>query len=446
MNSIPFLRRLLLGFLLSGSGPALTACGKPDMLPFFKSETNYWTQLSPSMVTSFYDEGGFRPGNPARSVQCRFGSLDVDEVLIRFDEDRKVSGYSLSVINRGDSGGFSLDELDRVRGECEQMLQEWTGVEGREVKDERLRHAVWKRRAWSLPGAEVTLVWSVSRSHRTETTRMRVEERAEFIRIDIEPAAEPAARTAAPAAERPPSRRSGTPADEVLALLPNRVFRTPEGVVAIEGVPMVDQGEKGYCAVATVSRILQYYGMKVDQHELAQLANSSPLAGTNPNEMMEVLKRAGGRLGIRTERLQDNDMKSREKLLQMYNREARREKKNPLKIRSAAWLFETAGLDMDILRKARIGQEREYKDFLETIRTHVDAGIPLAWSLILGKVPEQGRTPQISGWHMRLIIGYDDQTRELIFSDSWGRGHEAKRIRMEDAWIVSGGLYSIHPG
>jgi hypothetical protein len=440
------LRRLLWGALILWAGLILPAQGRPDLLPFFRSETNYWTRISPGMVTSFLDEGGFDSGNPRRSVHCSFGPLDLDEVLIRFDEDQKVTGYSLSVINRGDSGGFSIEELDRVRGECERMIGEWTGVEGREVKDERLRHAVWKRRVWSLPGAEVALVWSVSRPHRMETTGMRVEERAEFLRMDVTPSAEPAARVASPTAQKPPSRRASVPAKEVLAALPERVLRTPEGHVLIGGVPMVDQGMKGYCAVATVSRILQLYGMTVDQHELAQLANSSPLAGTNPNEMMEVLKRSGTRLGIRTENLLANDMRSREKVLQLYNREARREKKNPLKIRSAAWLFESPGLDIEVLRKVRLSQDREYKEFLDTIRTHVEAGIPLAWSLILGKVPEQGRTPQVSGWHMRLIIGFNDRTGELIFSDSWGAGHEAKRIRMEDAWTVSGGLYSIHPG
>jgi hypothetical protein len=37
---------------------------------------------------------------------------------------------------------------------------------------------------------------------------------------------------------------------------------------------MVDQGEKGYCVVASVERVLRYYGGTVDQHELAQIANS----------------------------------------------------------------------------------------------------------------------------------------------------------------------------
>ena len=37
---------------------------------------------------------------------------------------------------------------------------------------------------------------------------------------------------------------------------------------------MIDQGKKGYCAAATLARVLQYYGYVVDQHALAELAET----------------------------------------------------------------------------------------------------------------------------------------------------------------------------
>lgn len=57
---------------------------------------------------------------------------------------------------------------------------------------------------------------------------------------------------------------------------------------------MVDQGQKGYCVVATAARIFAYYGMDyVDQHELASLANTSADGGTNTAAMAENLKKSG---------------------------------------------------------------------------------------------------------------------------------------------------------
>jgi hypothetical protein len=46
---------------------------------------------------------------------------------------------------------------------------------------------------------------------------------------------------------------------------------------------------------------------------------------------------------------------------------------------------------------------------------------------------------------MRLIIGYNLKTSEVIFTDSWGAGHEQKRMAMDDAWTITNGLSSIEP-
>lgn len=53
------------------------------------------------------------------------------------------------------------------------------------------------------------------------------------------------------------------------------------GDTVIGGVPMVDQGRKGYCAVASAERVFRYYGLQVDQHAMAQIAQSSSRLGTN---------------------------------------------------------------------------------------------------------------------------------------------------------------------
>ena len=68
------------------------------------------------------------------------------------------------------------------------------------------------------------------------------------------------------------------------------------------------------------------------------------------------------------------------------------------------------------------------------------------WALLLGRFPE---TPQVNmqngGGHMRLIIGYNDQTDEIIFTDSWGAGHEFKKMKMSHAYQASLGLFVLKP-
>ena len=48
--------------------------------------------------------------------------------------------------------------------------------------------------------------------------------------------------------------------------LTKKIQKDPNGDIFIPNIPMVDQGDKGYCAVATASRVLNYYGIPAD-HE-----------------------------------------------------------------------------------------------------------------------------------------------------------------------------------
>lgn len=93
-----------------------------------------------------------------------------------------------------------------------------------------------------------------------------------------------------------------------------------------------------------------------------------------------------------------------------------------------------------------IGKPVDEADFLKAARSNIDDGVPLLWSLELGRFPEIPQlNPQLVGGHMRMIIGYNDKTKELIFSDSWGSGHEAKRMKMPHAYRATHGLFVIKP-
>ena len=59
-----------------------------------------------------------------------------------------------------------------------------------------------------------------------------------------------------------------------------------------------------------------------------------------------------------------------------------------------------------------------------------------------GRFPEEG-LPQANGGHMRLVIGYNEKTGEIIYSDSWGMGHEEKRMKAADAWTITNNLFFL---
>lgn len=67
------------------------------------------------------------------------------------------------------------------------------------------------------------------------------------------------------------------------------------GDVFIE-VPMVDQGPKGYCAPATMTRIIQYYGHEVDLNQVAQMMGTEAGGGTYLSDIEKSVKQITRRL------------------------------------------------------------------------------------------------------------------------------------------------------
>jgi Peptidase_C39 like family len=99
---------------------------------------------------------------------------------------------------------------------------------------------------------------------------------------------------------------------------------------------------------------------------------------------------------------------------------------------------------LPVLKEVRTHSRAELGRFQREIQQHIDQGIPLLWSVQLGIVAEPG-IPQNAGGHMRLIIGYNTKTGALIFSDTWGAGHEQKRMTMEEGWTITTGMAAIEP-
>jgi hypothetical protein len=103
-------------------------------------------------------------------------------------------------------------------------------------------------------------------------------------------------------------------------------------------------------------------------------------------------------------------------------------------------------MELEILRRARAKRAGEMARFQSSIQENINSGVPLLWAVVLGKVKETPdlRMTSTSG-HMRMIIGYNPKTSEIIYTDTWGPGHERKVMSLSDAWTISTALYTIKP-
>lgn len=369
-----------------------------------------------------------------------FAGLPVVEAIARFENQRLVD-LTLSLYNRGDEKELREETFDKLVESADEKITAWTGSRGVAFRDkDRTDFITVKRKAWVADANRLDLTWSFTTKH-TDLRLGVIPFRCEYVRLQItpyDPARDPRRMFQAPMINK---TRMLTVLD-----LQKRVQRTPAGDVMIDGVPMIDQGRKGYCAVAVAARVMQYFGADVDEHDIAQAANTSAVNGTNPEVMMAALRQIGSQYHVQVDVLQDFTGQKFYHLMDDYNHVARQAKAQTISLdpsTQTTLLKVIHGMDFDLYKRARARRESEFDDFKADVTKYVNAGIPLAWSVVLGIVDE---TPPVSfGSHMRLIIGYNDRTGEVLYTDSWGAGNELKRMKIDDAWAITLGLYTIEP-
>lgn len=197
--------------------------------------------------------------------------------------------------------------------------------------------------------------------------------------------------------------------------IPNRVKRSPNGDVLIE-MSMIDQGGKGYCFVTSISRMLRYYGISIDMNLLAKAAMNSP-GGGSCGDLFGVLSGPLGETGAR-------------------------------------------------LAKDACGET------MGEIKAHIDQGQPLSWGLFssqefnLRADDRTRRRKVVTDWnkwadeltifrataiklavrenaHSALIVGYNERTREVAVSDSWGENFAVRWLTIEEVHSAADTLCSF---
>jgi hypothetical protein len=217
--------------------------------------------------------------------------------------------------------------------------------------------------------------------------------------------------------------------------------------------PLIDQGGKGYCAAATIARVLRYYKLDVTQHDVAQIAGTDATFGTSAKSMMDGMRKVTTRYGVKVRELcKPDEIKTvfeMERYLKRYNSFAKKNGGATVALvedGNTVYVDKTIDASTWKLRSKDEGRNRKirFKTFQRNIKTNIDKGLPLLWCLELGIVPEP-EIPQAKGFHMRLITGYDDAKREITYTDSWGAGHEAKKMSYENAFGITTYLIILEP-
>ncbi len=353
-----------------------------------------------------------------RQDSLSLGELRFGELLMSFDEESsKIANLRVSIYNKGDDGAMGKTEFEALVAETVEKLDALTGVSGKPRRVMQRDSGVkLDARVWETEHG-VLLLESAGTGRKKAFT-------GEFIRLSIGPDAESIERGGARDAASRSSLRGNTKKEE-------------NGDVWIEGIPMVDQGQKGYCVPASVSRVFAYYGMDgVDQHALAALCKSSGDGGTTMPQMEAALRDISRKFHIKVIEL---DKGSFSDYIAAYNAAAKKLKKPAISARGMG----SPQFDTEVLLAAHAGKPAQVRKWLKPVAKSIDAGIPVLWSVMLS-FPEPG-LPQTGGGHMRLIIGYNAENNSIIYSDSWGAAHERKEMPAEQAAAMTMHRYILRP-
>lgn len=418
--------------------PDSTEAATPTPAVSLEMDANAGLDMNSALLADFVRANpynGFRWLDAARDTaqNIRHGltlfKIPVAQVIVRASAG-KITEVVFLFYNRGDNGDMERENFEALKKKCAEAVTAFTGLQASQPAKDPTNAVKAEGLVWQNTRARFLLESSYTRLPDAGF-------RAEFVRLTM---------TA-------PEKQKSLLEENQSSLLPTARFdgpshvkTMPNGDVIIQDIPMVDQGRKGYCVVASAERVLRYYGKRVDENELAQIADTSTKGGTSPKAMIESLKMLANRLQIKTRALEEFDGERLDGIIEDYNRFATKGQRAPaLDIAGARTygdLFEK--MDPDILKESRTKNPSEMNRFFRTVQARVNQGTPPLWSVMMGLFPH-GTDPAEFGGHMRLIIGYNLKTNEILYSDPWGYGHELSRMPLENAWTITTGLSAIEP-
>ncbi len=357
----------------------------------------------------------------------------VPEVIFNFKQ-RKLQSAMISVYNRGDNGAWSEQAFNSAVFKFQKYLAGLTKCtkplyESRKLEDFRIDSYTYK-------GQDCDFAIRYNRRGHSP----------EYIQIMLYPAGK------APRLQ------------EALRTNINRQTLNLNLIIEQNGdsyinIPMVNQGNKGYCVAATIERLMKYYGSNIDQQIIAQLARTDAYKGTNFRTLYNVLSSNDSKLKIRVDKLMHDDtcedVEDVIKFNMLYNNIAKKNKaarvnikaftKGRGKYRRINFSGLLSNYDYEFFKNAKCRNNRMPEKFNRYIKEYLDKGIPLIWiTYVFNGMPPKGRIGNFS-MHMRIINGYNSRNNSIIYTDSWGKGHEKKILPLHDAWAHTLMLIAITP-
>jgi hypothetical protein len=202
---------------------------------------------------------------------------------------------------------------------------------------------------------------------------------------------------------------------KTLAQLKKNLFVNKKtGDVWVKNVPMVNQGEKGYCAPASVERCFRHLGINIDQHIISKEADTSFGGGSAVLKTIRAIETLGKKQGLKVNKVSLKKRQVISRISPVINK--------GIPVLWAMFVYSELEKKANERTKKRQSMDfAEYRAYLKKDIQHMRSFDPQFFD----------------GGHIRLIIGYNPQTREIAFSDTWGSDYVIRWLHEDEVFFTS---------
>jgi len=194
------------------------------------------------------------------------------------------------------------------------------------------------------------------------------------------------------------------------------VERRDNGDVVIRNIPMVDQGPKGYCVPATFERCMRYMEIPADMYLLAMSGSTGLGGGTVVSVLVNSVQKEvwGAGRTFKTLQAQPN-FRDLQKFL---------DEGVPVLwgMHSTEWFNDTAD------RRTALRRSTDAESWKKIVEKAAD------------KVADLPKPHRSENLHICIIHGFNKETEEIAFTDSWGPRFVERWIGLAEAEHFSHGM------
>ena len=206
-------------------------------------------------------------------------------------------------------------------------------------------------------------------------------------------------------------------------------------------VPMLEEESPEECVYICAKRIFAYYKTVPRGRNWKRVSDNLRLNVKSARGLKQVFASIASECRCHVKKLVStsvfDNFNSIIKFIRAYNLQAAKMGKNKInffKVNSFKKLLKV--MDEDVLVSTR-NNPKKVELFKSRTCKEINAKKPVLWVVFLGVIKEKPEPLLASGGYVRLIVGYNSKTNEVIYSDNWGKGHELKKMSWEKAWAIT---------